>query len=66
MQRLCQTQANAEIEELLNGIAQRFGELELPLPEQVVADNCCTVRGSIQKVFPGSHVALDIYHIIAR
>ncbi|PSR71595.1 hypothetical protein PHLCEN_2v12525 [Hermanssonia centrifuga] len=60
------TQSNAEIEELLSGLARRFELLGLPLPEQVVADNCCHIRTMILKVLPSSHVCLDIWHCIAR
>ncbi len=65
-QRLCQSQANAELEELLRGIYNRHVDLELPMPEMFVADNCCHVRNAIQKIFPGAHVCLDVFHLLGR
>ncbi|KAI0365886.1 hypothetical protein BV20DRAFT_953305, partial [Pilatotrama ljubarskyi] len=66
LQQFCQTQSNAEIEELLAGIKKRFGLLNIPDPDIVVADNCCHVRSPVKKVFPNTHVGLDVWHLLMR
>ncbi|OBZ71006.1 hypothetical protein A0H81_09132 [Grifola frondosa] len=64
--RLCQTNANAEIEEMLEGLKRRCSELTADLSEIIIADNYCYVRGAITKVFPDASVVLDVYHLLAR
>lgn len=65
-QRFCQTQANAEIEELLQGISSRYVQLHVESPEMVVVDNCCHVRNAITNAMPNARVVLDVYHMIMR
>ena len=65
-QRLCQSQANAEIGEMLSGIKRRFDELGIPFPEIMVVDNCCHVRNEVCKCFPDIAVVLDVYHFLKR
>jgi hypothetical protein len=65
-QRLCQSQATAEITELLEGYKQRCLISGVDFPSMVVVDNCCHSRGAIQQPFPDTHVVLDIYHLMAR
>ncbi|RDX39514.1 hypothetical protein OH76DRAFT_1324060, partial [Lentinus brumalis] len=64
--RLCLTQANAEVQELLEGVSRRLYLLEFAQPEMAVADNCCHVRAAIRKVFPDIAVVLDVWHFIMR
>ncbi|OBZ69969.1 hypothetical protein A0H81_10476 [Grifola frondosa] len=64
--RLCQTNANAEIEEMLEGLKRHCVELTATLPEMIITDNCCHVRGAVAKVFPDASVVLDVYHLLAR
>lgn len=66
LQQFCQTQANAEIEELLQGIKKRFSLLKVPEPQIVVADNCCHVRKAIKNAFPNAHIGLDVWHMLMR
>lgn len=65
-QRLCQTQANAEIKELLQGLKDRFSKLEVEDPKSVTADNCCSIRSAIDPVFAQTAVHLDLYHMVGR
>lgn len=66
MQRLCQTQANGEIEELLGGIRERCNALGVQGPEMVVVDNCCHVRRAIERALPNAKAVLDVWHFIMR
>jgi hypothetical protein len=66
VQRLCQSQSNAEIKEMLEGYRNRCIELKVAFPKMVVVDNCCHVRGAITQPFPDTHVVLDVYHFLAR
>ncbi|KAI0704824.1 hypothetical protein C8Q76DRAFT_631245 [Earliella scabrosa] len=66
LQRLCHTQGNAELEELLQGLKRRFALLGIEDPEIAVADNCCHVKITIRKVFPGISVCLDVWHFMMR
>ncbi|RDX47536.1 hypothetical protein OH76DRAFT_1456744 [Lentinus brumalis] len=50
----------------MRGLYNRHVSLGAPMPEMFVADNCCHVRSAIQKVFPGAHVCLDVYHLLGR
>ena len=52
--------------ELLEGIKCRCDALGVAYPEMAVVDNCCHVRGDIQKVFKDIDVALDIWHFMKR
>ncbi len=63
---MCQSLANAELAEMLLGVKNRHEDLSIPEPEMFVADNCCHVRGTIQSVFPGVHVCLDVFHLLQR
>ncbi|TFY75259.1 hypothetical protein EWM64_g8749, partial [Hericium alpestre] len=63
---LCQTQSNARISEFLRGLRERHEILEVPLPEQFVADNCCHIVRAILDVFPEAAVGLDVFHCIMR
>lgn len=65
-QQFCQTQSNAEIEKLLQGIKRRLALLNSPEPEVVVADNCCHVRKAIKNAFPDTHIGLDVWHMLMR
>lgn len=66
VQRFCQTQATAEIEEVLTGFKHRNALLEVADPEMAIVDNCCHVRSAVTKVFPDIHVALDVWHFMMR
>jgi len=65
-QRFAQTQANAELGEVLRGLKRCCDALGQPYPEMVVVDNCCHVRSEILKVFPGIDVSLDVWHFMRR
>ncbi len=65
-QRLCLSQANVEVQELLEGVARRLHLLDFAQPEMATADNCCHVRAAIRKVFPDIDVVLDVWHFIMR
>jgi len=65
LQRLCQSQATAEIAELLEGYKQCCIIKGVDLPEMVIVDNCCHVRSAIQQPFPDMSVVLDVYHLLA-
>ena len=65
-QRVCHTQANAELEELLRGLKRRFALLGLPEPEIAVVDNCCHVKNAYLNVFPAICVCLDVWHFMMR
>ena len=65
-QRLCQTQANGEIEELLGGIRECCNALGVRGPEMVVVDNCCHVRRAIERALPNASTVLDVWHFIMR
>ncbi|KAF8054908.1 hypothetical protein FPV67DRAFT_1681291 [Lyophyllum atratum] len=64
--RLCQTASAGEMREVLKGIVERYRILGIDLPEMLVADNCCTVRGSALQVMPLVKVLLDVYHFLMR
>ncbi|EGO24993.1 hypothetical protein SERLADRAFT_438585 [Serpula lacrymans var. lacrymans S7.9] len=64
--RLCQTQANTEMEELLEGLKSRYEKLDQPLPQMVIVDNCCHVRSAVNKAMPDAQVGLDVFHFIMR
>jgi hypothetical protein len=65
-QRFTQSQANAEIGEVLDGYKRRCEIMDVPLPEMVVADNCCHVRNEIARHLPGADVVLDVFHFSMR
>ena len=65
-QRLCQTNAAAEIQESLEGICQCCQQLGIEVPVLVAADNCCQIRNAIIKVLPDADVVLDVYHFLMR
>lgn len=65
-QRYCQTQSAAEIREILTGIAKRCKELEVAVPEMLVVDNCCHVRGNVTQALPHIRVLFDVYHFMMR
>ncbi|KAI0685919.1 hypothetical protein C8T65DRAFT_544218, partial [Cerioporus squamosus] len=52
------------LHEMLLGLKSRHEDLEIPMPEMFVADNCCHVRTTINGVFPDAHVALDVFHLL--
>ncbi|TFY73725.1 hypothetical protein EWM64_g10287 [Hericium alpestre] len=64
--KLCQSQANAEMSEMLGGLKDRHDVLEEPPPEQFIADNCCHILRAILSVFPDAAVGLDVWHAIQR
>ncbi|KAJ3747521.1 hypothetical protein DFH05DRAFT_1392608, partial [Lentinula detonsa] len=66
LQRYCHTQSTDEIAEILLAIRGRYQELGVPDPEMIIVDNCCHVRQRITKVFPNTHIGLDIYHFMKR
>lgn len=65
-QRFCQSCSPTEAQEVLEGIKRRCAELGIPLPEMMVVDNCCQVRGHLTKVMPDMHIVLDVYHFLMR
>lgn len=65
-QRFCQTQLNAEIEEMLTGLKRRFALLGVADPEMAIVDNCCHVKNAIRRVFPDISVLLDVWHFMMR
>ncbi len=65
-QRLCQTNAAAEIQESLEGIRQCCQQLRIEVPVLVAADNCCQIRNAVIKVLPNADVVLDVYHFLMR
>ena len=66
IQRLCQTNAAAEIQEALNGITRRCEELGTEVPIIVTADNCCQIQSAVHKALPHADVVLDVYHFLMR
>ncbi|KAF8995281.1 hypothetical protein BDZ89DRAFT_1001453 [Hymenopellis radicata] len=64
--RICMTQANTELQEMLAGLKRRCDLLRVAYPEMLIADNCCHVRGSVIKVIPSIKVAQDIWHLLMR
>ncbi|TFY78099.1 hypothetical protein EWM64_g5914 [Hericium alpestre] len=64
--KLCQSQSNAEISEFLEGLRKQHKILNMPLPEQFVADNCCHIVRAILCVFPEAAVRLNVFHAIMR
>ena len=51
---------------MLSGLSHRLVCLGLPPPEILMADNCCQVRNSMQKVFPNIDVMQDVWHFLMR
>jgi hypothetical protein len=66
LQRFCQSQANGEIGEVLEGLKKRCEMISVPYPEMVVADNCCHVRSEVVRCLPSTDVVLDVYHFMMR
>ncbi|EGO22399.1 hypothetical protein SERLADRAFT_451253 [Serpula lacrymans var. lacrymans S7.9] len=54
------------MEELLEGLKSRYEELDQPLPQMVIVDNCCHVRSAVNKAMPDAQVGLDVFHFIMR
>jgi hypothetical protein len=65
-QRFCQSQAGAEMVEILGGLKRRCEILAVDFPEEAIVDNCCHVVGSIKKVFPDIKISLDVHHFMQR
>ncbi|KAH9001853.1 hypothetical protein EDB86DRAFT_2827611 [Lactarius hatsudake] len=65
-QRLCQTNAAAEIQESLKGIHQHCQQLRIEVPVLVAANNCCQIRNTVIKVLPNADTVLDVYHFLMR
>jgi hypothetical protein len=65
-QRFCQSASPAEAQEVLEGIKHRCFELDIPVPEMVVVDNCCQVRSQLTKAMPDIRVVLDVHHFLMR
>lgn len=63
---MCQSGTNAELEEMLTGLLNRHEALIAPLPDSFTADNCCSVRNAIHKLFPNADVNLDVWHFKQR
>ncbi|KAG0692816.1 hypothetical protein DFH29DRAFT_1043843 [Suillus ampliporus] len=64
--RFCQSQTNAEITEVLQGLKNRHDILDVPQPKMMVADNCCQVRGAVTSAMPMTESKLDVWHFSAR
>ncbi|KIO24054.1 hypothetical protein M407DRAFT_26496 [Tulasnella calospora MUT 4182] len=60
------TELLLEVQAQLLDLRKRFEALGVPLPPQVIVDNCCTVRNKIEEVLPGTKVGQDIFHISMR
>jgi len=65
-QRFCQSQAGAEMMEILCGLKHRFNVLGVSFPEEVIVDNCCHIVAFIKTVFPDIKISLDVYHFLHR
>ncbi|KAF8581977.1 hypothetical protein K439DRAFT_1647749 [Ramaria rubella] len=65
-QHFCQTQSNAEIKEILEGLKSRYCKLSVHFPEMAVVDNCCHVHAPCIATFPKIKVVLDVYHFLMR
>ena len=63
---MCQSKTNEELGEIFEGFVNRCKALGVPLPDEIIADNCCVIGVPVRKYFPGAHLALDIYHEITR
>ncbi|KAG1777618.1 hypothetical protein EV702DRAFT_969371, partial [Suillus placidus] len=59
-QCFCHGQSNTEISELLDGLKTRCKELDVPLPEIFIADNCCHVHSAVTVIFPQASMKLDV------
>jgi hypothetical protein len=66
LQRLCQSQAGMEVQELFEGYKHRCDLLEASYPQQAVVDNCCHIARFIRAVFPEIDIALDVWHFLMR
>ncbi|KAF9068511.1 hypothetical protein BDP27DRAFT_1421866 [Rhodocollybia butyracea] len=64
--RFCLTQSVEEISEALTQLKIQYRKLGEEDPDEIIVDNCCTVRPKISKVFPNTHVGQDVHHVIQR
>ena len=48
------------------GLIRRSEELNVPAPESVTADNCCSVRAAVHNVAPDMEINLDVHHFKKR
>lgn len=51
---------------MLDGLKKRCVLLGVSEPELAVVDNCCQVRGHLNKSMPNLEVVLDVYHFLMR
>ncbi|KAF9078661.1 hypothetical protein BDP27DRAFT_1412611 [Rhodocollybia butyracea] len=58
--------ANDEINESLQGLKQRYTQLDEPDPDEAIADNCCHIESAVKPAFPHTHVGMDVYHFVHR
>jgi len=54
------------VRQVLSGFKKRCETLGAPLPEILVADNCCHIRNEVAKHLPNTDVSLDVYHFMMR
>ncbi|KAF7796643.1 hypothetical protein EIP86_007825 [Pleurotus ostreatoroseus] len=64
--RLCRSQANEELQSILEDLAARFQILKAPKTEEVLSDNCCHIAVVVFKAMPEAHLGLDVYHFLTR
>ncbi|KAJ3554298.1 hypothetical protein NM688_g3185 [Phlebia brevispora] len=64
--QFCQSQHNAEITELLEGLAARCSAQEISSPKMAISDSCCKTRNALTPVIKDVFIGLDVYHFKHR
>ncbi|KAJ3534877.1 hypothetical protein NM688_g7062 [Phlebia brevispora] len=60
--RFCQTQHNAEITEMLEGLVTRCKMQGVDPPKMAISDTCCKTRNALTPVLGDIFIGLDVYH----
>ena len=63
--RLTKTTAFEQIGDLLTVLKRKLDAREDNL-KMIIVDDCCSVRGSYQNIFPNTPVKLDLFHVCQR
>ena len=63
--RLTKTTAFEQVEDLLVDFKSRLDVKSTAL-QMIIVDDCCSVRPSYERIFPGTPVKLDIFHACQR
>ncbi|KAI0337548.1 hypothetical protein BDW22DRAFT_1307512, partial [Trametopsis cervina] len=54
------------LEELLKGVICRYYLLNVDLASQLIADNCCHIRGAVEHLILDTYIGLDVWHGLRR